>query len=111
MLDIIELNSKRQEELVAIAKELNVRKPESLDKDTLIYAILDEQAIQSKESPAKRQRKKAAAKKNEAKEKEKPAAEPAAAPEAEAQKPTEAPAPAQEKRKRGRPRKNAQPEV
>ncbi|MBR5100775.1 MAG: transcription termination factor Rho, partial [Bacteroidales bacterium] len=111
MLDIIELNSKRQEELVAIAKELNVRKPESLDKDTLIYAILDEQAIQSKESPAKRQRKKATAKKNEPKEKDKPAAEPAAAAETEAQKPTEAPAPAQEKRKRGRPRKNAQPEA
>ena len=114
MLDIIELNSKSQEDLVAIAKELKVRKPESLDKDTLIYAILDEQAIQSKESPAKRQRKKAAAKKNEAKEKakesEKAAAEPAAAAETAAPKPAETPAPAQEKRKRGRPRKNSQPE-
>ena len=48
MLDIIELSSKSQEELVAIAKELNVRKPESLDKEALVYAILDEQAIQSK---------------------------------------------------------------
>ena len=109
MLDIIELNSKSQEDLVAIAKELKVRKPESLDKDTLIYAILDEQAIQSKESPAKRQRKKAP-KKNEPKEKA--AAEPAAAPvEAETPKPADTPAPAQEKRKRGRPRKNPAPEV
>ena len=109
MLDIIELNSKSQEDLVAIAKELKVRKPESLDKDTLIYAILDEQAIQSKESPAKRQRKKAT-KKNEPKEKA--AAEPAAAPvEADTPQPADTPAPAQEKRKRGRPRKNPAPEA
>lgn len=111
MLDIIELSSKSQEDLVAIAKELNVRKPESLDKDTLIYAILDEQAIQSKESPVKRQRRKTA-KKNEAQDKaaqEKPV-EPAAA-ESEAGKPAEAGAPAQEKRKRGRPRKNAAAEA
>ncbi len=104
MLDIIELNSKSQEDLVAIAKELKVRKPESLDKDTLIYAILDEQAIQSKESPVKKQRKKAT-KKSEPKEK---TAEQAAPAEAEAQKPAESPAPATEKRKRGRPRKSAQ---
>ncbi|MBQ9398199.1 MAG: transcription termination factor Rho [Bacteroidales bacterium] len=104
MLDIIELNSKSQEDLVAIAKELKVRKPESLDKDTLIYAILDEQAIQSKESPVKKQRKKAT-KKSEPKEK---TAEQAAPAEAEVPKPAESPVPATEKRKRGRPRKSAQ---
>ena len=108
MIDIIELSSKSQEDLVALAKSLKVKKPESLDRDTLIYAILDEQAIQSNESP-KRQRK-TAKKKNEPKEK--PAAEEKAAPaESEPVKPAETPAPAQEKRKRGRPRKNAAPEA
>ena len=110
MLDIIELSNKSQEDLVAIAKELNVRKPESLDKDTLIYAILDEQAIQSKESPVKRQGRKKGAKKNESQEK--PAAEPA---KAEDNKPTapatEAPAAEPAKKKRGRPKKNAAPEA
>ena len=105
MLDILELNSKSQEDLVAIAKELNVRKPASLSKEDLIYAILDEQAIQSKESPAKqRQQKKKGSKKGAAAEK---ADAPAA--EAPAEK-TPAPAaeenvPATTKRKRGRPRK------
>ena len=101
MLDIIELSNKSQEDLVAIAKELNVRKPESLSKDDLIYAILDEQAIQSKESPAKQrqQRKKATPKENT----------PAPAPAAAAAEPTaESPA---AKRKRGRPRKNAAEEA
>ena len=66
MLDILELNSKSQEDLVAIAKELKVRKPDSLSKENLIYAILDEQAIQSKESPAKqRQQRKKGARKSE----------------------------------------------
>ena len=108
MIDIIELSSKSQEDLVALAKSLKVKKPESLDRDTLIYAILDEQAIQSNESP-KRQRK-TVKKKNEPKEK--PAAEEKAAPaEAEPVKPAETPAPAQEKRKRGRPRKSAAQEA
>ena len=108
MLDIIELSKKSQNDLVAIAKELNVRKPESLDKDTLVYAILDEQAIQSKESPGKKQRK-TTKKKSEVKEKP-AAAEPAPAAE-EAAKPAETPAPVPEKRKRGRPRKNPLPET
>ena len=101
MLDIIELSSKSQEDLVAIAQELNVRKPASLSKDDLIYAILDEQAIQSKESPAKQrqQRKKGGSKKAEAGE--------------SAAQADSTPAPAAEgtentaKRKRGRPKKNA----
>jgi transcription termination factor Rho len=100
MLDIIELSSKSQEDLVAIAKELNVRKPASLSKDDLVYAILDEQAIQSKESPAKQrqQRKKGGSKKVETSE--------------SAAQADNTPAPAEEsaekaaKRKRGRPKKN-----
>ena len=55
MLDIIELSSKSQSDLVAIAKELKVHRPESLDKDALVYAILDQQAIVSNEDPKKRQ--------------------------------------------------------
>ncbi len=103
MLDIIELSNKSQEELVAIAKELNVRKPESLDKEALVYAILDEQAIQSKESPAKqRQTRK---KKEKVKEKE----DKKEAPETkEAAAPQEGQEAAPAKRKRGRPRKNAE---
>ena len=103
MLDIIELSSKSQEELVAIAKELNVRKPESLDKEALVYAILDEQAIQSKESPAKqRQTRK---KKEKVKEKE----DKKEAPETkEAAAPQEGQEAAPAKRKRGRPRKSAE---
>ena len=51
MYDIIELSKKSPEDLFAIAKDLNIKKPESISKDELIYVILDEQAIQSKESP------------------------------------------------------------
>ena len=101
MLDIIELSSKSQEELVAIAKELNVRKPESLDKEALVYAILDEQAIQSKESPAKQRQTRKKKEKVKEDKKEAPETKEAAAP----QEGQEA-APA--KRKRGRPRKSAE---
>ncbi len=110
MLDIIELSGKSQEDLVAIAKELNVRKPASLSKDDLVYAILDEQAIQSKESPVKqRQQRKKGGKKAETAEK---ATAPAPAAPAE-----NTPAPAAEgadntnKRKRGRPKKSAATEA
>ena len=113
MLDIIELSNKSQDDLVAIAKELKVRKPESLDKESLVYAILDEQAIQSKETPAKRTRKKggrkaagqdaapAPEKEKTPRKKQEKEAEPAPAAQ-----PAEAPV----KRKRGRPRKNPLPE-
>jgi len=91
-----ELKDKTKEDLIALAQELKVHKPESLDKDDLLYAILDEQAIQSKETPKKKQssrKKKAENKDNE------PAAAPAATPA-----PTVSQATA-EKKKRGRPRK------
>ncbi len=44
MYDIIELNNKKVAELRDIAKELNIRRPNSLKKQDLIYKILDEQA-------------------------------------------------------------------
>jgi len=110
MLDIIELNSKSQDDLVAIAKELKIRKPESLNKEDLVYAILDEQAIQSNESPAaaKKQQRKTSRKKAAAQEK---AANSEAAPAPAEAPAAEAPAPTQEKRKRGRPRKNPLPDT
>lgn len=56
MYDIQELKKKSQEELLSIAKELNISKAKNLTMDDLIYEILDEQAtIGSKSSePIKR---------------------------------------------------------
>ena len=45
MYNIIQLKEKELSELQEIAKELNIKKPESFDRDNLIYKILDEQAI------------------------------------------------------------------
>ena len=115
MYDILELSAKSQEDLYAIAKELNIKKPESIKKEDLIYVILDEQAIQSNESPKPRKarpriakpavQKVAASAPAEPAVKEQPAApEAAAAPAASAEAPA---APA--KKKPGRPRKNAAP--
>ena len=92
--NILELNDKSLDELKAIADELKIKKNSSLKKDELIYAILDQQAInfadkavaQNKEKtdkPAKRGRKpgqkkaeatepKAAEKKPEEKPEQKP---------------------------------------
>lgn len=94
MYDIIELSKKSQEDLIAIAKELSVRKPESIKKEDLIYVILDEQAIQSNENPAKkvkkRQPKKVEKPKKAEATQEQPAEAPAPQPEAEAEaKPAE----------------------
>jgi transcription termination factor Rho len=51
MYDIIQLKEKSQDDLYSIAKDLSIKKPESFAKDDLVYKILDEQAIQSKENP------------------------------------------------------------
>ena len=51
MYGILELNSKSFEELVKIAEDLNIRRASAIAKEDLIYKILDEQAIQSKENP------------------------------------------------------------
>lgn len=70
--NILELNEKDISELKAIADELKIKKSDSLKKEELIYAILDQQAInfadkaaeQNKERTTKRT-KKPAAKKSE----------------------------------------------
>ena len=45
MYNIIQLNDKSLSELQAIAKELGIKKTDSLKKEDLVYKILDEQAI------------------------------------------------------------------
>ncbi|KAA6310938.1 hypothetical protein EZS27_037846, partial [termite gut metagenome] len=45
MYNIIQLNDKQLSELQAIASELGLQKIESLNKEELVYKILDEQAI------------------------------------------------------------------
>jgi transcription termination factor Rho len=47
MYDILELSKKLLPELKEIAKELKIKKAESLKKQDLIYKILDQQAIES----------------------------------------------------------------
>jgi len=50
MYDILELNKKLLPELKEIAKQLNVKKADTLRKQDLIYKILDEQAIVATEA-------------------------------------------------------------
>ncbi|WP_320052321.1 transcription termination factor Rho [uncultured Acetobacteroides sp.] len=47
MYDILELNSKLLSDLKEIAKQLNIKRVDSLKKQDLIYKILDEQALQA----------------------------------------------------------------
>ncbi|MGC8803081.1 MAG: Rho termination factor N-terminal domain-containing protein, partial [Bacteroidales bacterium] len=47
MYDIIELNEKQLSELQEIAQSLGITKVENLQKQDLIYKILDQQAIQA----------------------------------------------------------------
>lgn len=54
MYDIMELSNKSLEELYAIAENLNVKKVKSYSKDELVYKILDEQAIQSVNTPIRK---------------------------------------------------------
>jgi transcription termination factor Rho len=63
MYDILELNKKSIEELRAIADDLKLKKINSLEKEKLIYRIIDEQAIKGiaekeSEKPVKPVRKK-----------------------------------------------------
>ena len=44
MYDILELSKKSYEDLIAIAKELNISKAKNFSKEELVYEILDEQA-------------------------------------------------------------------
>ena len=50
MYDILELNKKLLAELREIAKELKIKRVESLRKQDLIYKILDQQAISATET-------------------------------------------------------------
>ncbi len=50
MYDILELNKKLVTELRDIAKQLNIKKFESLRKQDLVYKILDQQAISATEA-------------------------------------------------------------
>lgn len=50
MYDILELSNKLLPELRDIAKELKIKKTESLKKQDLIYKILDQQAIEATEN-------------------------------------------------------------
>ena len=50
MYDILELSKKLVPELRDIAKELKIKKAESLKKQDLVYKILDQQAIETTES-------------------------------------------------------------
>jgi transcription termination factor Rho len=52
MYDILELNGKKVAELRDIAKELQIKKADSLKKQDLVYKILDEQAINPKAKAA-----------------------------------------------------------
>ncbi len=53
--NILELNEKELDELKSIAKELGVKKINSLSKETLVYDILDKQAIiKSTEEPTEK---------------------------------------------------------
>ena len=107
MYDILELSAKSQEDLYAIAKELNIKKPENIKKEDLIYVILDEQAIQSNESPKPRKVRPRIAKPTAQKVAVSTSAESEAkAQPAAAEAPAEA-APAPAKKKAGRPKKTA----
>ena len=109
MYDILELSAKSQEDLYAIAKELNIKKPENIKKEDLIYVILDEQAIQSNESPKPRKARPRIAKPTAQKvASTAPAEAEAKAQPAAAEAPAEA-APAPAKKKAGRPKKTAAP--
>ena len=112
MYDILELSAKSQEDLYAIAKDLNIKKPENIKKEDLIYVILDEQAIQSNESPKPKKARPRIAKPAAQKVADSSVAEPVAKeqPAAAPESPAEA-APAPAKKKGGRPKKTAaQPE-
>ena len=54
MDDIIDLNSRKVAELRDIAKELNIARVDKLKKQELVYAILDEQAVNTSASGGKK---------------------------------------------------------
>ena len=57
MYDILQLKSKSLEELQALATEMGLKSAKSTDKNTLVYDILDEQAISASKNSSERERK------------------------------------------------------
>ena len=57
MYDILQLKSKSLEELQAVAAEMGLKSAKSTDKNTLVYDILDEQAISASKNTPERDRK------------------------------------------------------
>ena len=57
MYDILQLKSKSLEELQVIAAEMGLKSSKSTDKNTLVYDILDEQAISASKNTTERERK------------------------------------------------------
>ncbi len=110
MYAILELREKSLEELLVLAEELGIKKADSMSKEDLVYRILDEQAVQSNETPRLKRRRRIAkqpevqenASQSEEKQPEVPAVEAQEPP-----KPESAPV----KKKRGRPKKNPVVEV
>lgn len=54
MYKIEDLKSKNQDELLKIAKDMKIKKTSSMDSDTLIYSILDHQAVALAEKGAEK---------------------------------------------------------
>ncbi|MGL5789164.1 MAG: transcription termination factor Rho [Bacteroidales bacterium] len=80
MYKIEELKSKNQDELLKIAKDMKIKKTSSMDSDTLIYSILDHQAIVHAEKGAEKSKTAEKSKKRtkaapENKDKEQPASD------------------------------------
>ncbi|TCN65680.1 transcription termination factor Rho [Acetobacteroides hydrogenigenes] len=78
MYDILELNGKLLSDLKEIAKQLNIKRVDSLKKQDLIYKILDEQALQAATATPQKElasRKKADAPRKEEKREQKPLAD------------------------------------
>ena len=57
MYDILQLKSKSLEELQAVAAEMGLKSAKSTNKNTLVYDILDEQAISASKNTPERDRK------------------------------------------------------
>ena len=112
MYGILELQAMSLEELNTIARELGIKKADSMPKEALVYKILDEQAVQTKEVPKLKKRRRISAGSEPVADNAATEAPAAATPAPSAEVPAAAPAPeakpaepSQPKRKRGRPRK------
>ncbi|MGL5786901.1 MAG: transcription termination factor Rho [Bacteroidales bacterium] len=60
MYKIEDLKSKTQDELLKIAKEMKIKKTSGMDNDTLVYSILDHQAVVIAEKKSEAEKAKAA---------------------------------------------------